>query len=81
MRRIVRAGLIQASVGTGEPKALDRLKQFMIDKHVSLIEQAAAEGVRIPCLQELFNRRNAKRRALVVKFGSSFECVAFPTSY
>ena len=47
MRRIVRAGLIQASVGTGEPKALDRLKQFMIDKHVSLIEQAAAEGVRI----------------------------------
>ena len=54
MTRIVRAGLIQASVGTEAPQPLDRLKQFMIDKHVSLIEQAAAEGVRILCLQELF---------------------------
>ncbi len=54
MPRIVRAGLIQASVGADAPQALDRLKQFMIDKHVSLIEQAAAEGVRILCLQELF---------------------------
>ena len=54
MTRIVRAGLIQASVGTEAPQPLDRLKQFMIDKHVSLIEQAAAEGVQILCLQELF---------------------------
>lgn len=54
MPRIVRAGLIQASVGADAPQALDRLKQFMIDKHVSLIEQAAAGGVRILCLQELF---------------------------
>ena len=54
MPRIIRAGLIQASVGTEAPQALDRLKQFMIDKHVSLIEQAAADGVRILCLQELF---------------------------
>ncbi len=54
MTRIVRAGLIQASVGTEAPQPLDRLKQFMIDKHVSLIEQAAAEGVRVLCLQELF---------------------------
>jgi len=54
MPRIVRAGLIQASVGADAPQALDRLKQFMIDKHVSLIEQAAAEGVQVLCLQELF---------------------------
>ena len=54
MPRIVRAGLIQASVGADAPQALDRLKQFMIDKHVSLIEQAAAGGVRVLCLQELF---------------------------
>ncbi len=46
--------MIQASVGADAPQALDRLKQFMIDKHVSLIEQAAAGGVRILCLQELF---------------------------
>ena len=54
MPRIARAGLIQASVGTETPQTLDRLKQFMIDKHVSLIEQAAAEGVQVLCLQELF---------------------------
>jgi len=54
MPRIVRAGLIQASVGADTPQALDQLKQFMIDKHVSLIEQAAAEGVQVLCLQELF---------------------------
>ncbi len=47
MPRIIRAGLIQASVGADAPQALDRLKQFMIDKHVSLIEQAAAGGVRV----------------------------------
>ena len=46
--------MIQASVGADAPQALDRLKQFMIDKHVSLIEQAAAGGVRVLCLQELF---------------------------
>ena len=54
MPRIIRAGLIQASVGADAPQALNRLKQFMIDKHVSLIEQAAAGGVRVLCLQELF---------------------------
>ena len=54
MPRIVRAGLIQASVGADTPQGLDQLKQFMINKHVSLIEQAAAEGVQVLCLQELF---------------------------
>ncbi|MFB3097516.1 MAG: nitrilase-related carbon-nitrogen hydrolase [Dehalococcoidia bacterium] len=54
MPRIVRAGLIQASVGTEAPQELDHLKKYMIDKHVSLIEQAAGEGVEVLCLQELF---------------------------
>lgn len=54
MPRTVRAGLIQASVGSEAPKELDRLKQYMIDKHVSLIEQAAEDGVDVLCLQELF---------------------------
>ena len=54
MPRIVRAGLIQASVGTGVPQELDRLKKYLIDKHVGLIEQAAAESVEVLCLQELF---------------------------
>ncbi len=54
MPRTVRAGLIQASVGSEAPTELDRLKQYMIDKHVSLIEQAAGDGVDVLCLQELF---------------------------
>jgi len=47
MPRIVRAGLIQASVGTEAPQELDHLKKYMIDKHVSMIEQAAGEGVEV----------------------------------
>ena len=54
MSRVVRAGLIQAGVGQDAPQDLDRLKAFMIDKHVSLIEEAASDGVQILCLQELF---------------------------
>jgi len=46
--------LIQASVGTEAPQELDHLKKYMIDKHVSMIEQAAGEGVEVLCLQELF---------------------------
>ena len=54
MSRIVRAGLIQARLveeATASPK---RLRELMVDKHVSLIERAAGEGVEILCLQELF---------------------------
>ncbi len=54
MPRMVRAGLIQASVGSGAPEDLARLKKYMIDKHVGLIEEAAAKGVQVLCLQELF---------------------------
>ena len=54
MSRIVRAGLIQAGIGDDLPTPLDRMKQFLIDKHVSLIESAANEGVQVLCLQELF---------------------------
>ena len=54
MPRIVRAGLIQAGVGADAPQGMDRLKKYMIDKHVALIEQAAGEGVEVLCLMELF---------------------------
>jgi N-carbamoylputrescine amidase len=33
---------------------LDRLKQYLLDKHVALIEQAAGDRVEVLCLQELF---------------------------
>ncbi len=54
MPRIVKAGLIQATSthpGDADPAVI---RQAMIEKHMALIEQAAAEGVRVLCLQELF---------------------------
>ena len=54
MPRAVRAGLIQASLGDNPPPELKRLKKLMIDKHVALIEAAAAQGTEVLCLQELF---------------------------
>ena len=54
MPRAVRAGLIQAGLGDDPPPELKRLKKLMIDKHVALIEAAAAQGTEVLCLQELF---------------------------
>lgn len=54
MVRTVRVGLIQASVGDDAPTALGSLKKFMIEKHLTLIERAAGQGVEVLCLQELF---------------------------
>ncbi|MGZ8804896.1 MAG: nitrilase-related carbon-nitrogen hydrolase [Microbacterium sp.] len=46
MSRTVRAALIQAHANLP--------KQEAIDKHVLLIEQAAAQGAQVTCLQEIF---------------------------
>ena len=54
MPRVVRAGLIQASIGHNAPEDIQALRRFMLDKHVALIEEAAARGVEVLCLQELF---------------------------
>lgn len=54
MPRIVRAGLIQATLTGSGAEPLDKIKQSMIDKHVALLEKAAAQGVQAVCLQELF---------------------------
>jgi beta-ureidopropionase len=54
MSRTVRCSLIQATSISHEGKSLAAVKQAMIDKHISLIEQAAASGSQIVCLQELF---------------------------
>jgi beta-ureidopropionase len=44
--RVVRAALIQAHANLSKEEALD--------KHVAMIEQAAAKGAEIACLQEIF---------------------------
>jgi beta-ureidopropionase len=54
MPRIVRAGLIQATLSEEATAPIDQIKQSMIDKHVGLIEEAASKGVQVLCLQELF---------------------------
>lgn len=54
MSRIVRCSLIQAASTPLEERSLAEIKQAMIDKHVPLIRQAAADGSQIVCLQELF---------------------------
>jgi beta-ureidopropionase len=54
MARTVRCGLIQARNVLGPDKELRAIKKAMIDRHVTLIGEAARKGVRVLCLQELF---------------------------
>ena len=54
MPRIVRGGLIQATLSKPGNAPIDQIKQSMIDKHVAMIEQAAGKGAQVICLQELF---------------------------
>jgi len=54
MPRIVRGGLIQATLSKPGNAPIEQIKQSMIDKHVAMIEQAAGKGAQVICLQELF---------------------------
>lgn len=54
MSRIVRAGLIQATLCESATSPLPKIKQAMLDKHVAMIETAAQRGAQVVCLQELF---------------------------
>lgn len=54
MSRIVKAGLIQATHACGTDESLDTIREANVDKHVKMIEKAAAEGVQIICMQEIF---------------------------
>jgi beta-ureidopropionase len=54
--RTVRCGLIQASNPINdESKPVAVIQQAMLDKHIPMIEEAAKRGVKILCLQEIFN--------------------------
>ena len=54
MPRIIRGGLIQATLSEPGNSPIEKIKKSMIDKHVALIEQAASKGAQVVCLQELF---------------------------
>ncbi len=55
MTRMVRGGLIQATLCEPATSPVAKIKQAMTDKHVALLEQAAQQGAQVVCLQELFN--------------------------
>ena len=52
MPRVVRCSIIQASNAVPATEPLAVQKQAMIEKHLGLIRQAAADGAQIVCLQE-----------------------------
>jgi beta-ureidopropionase len=55
MPRIVKCGLIQATNAAPTDASIDEIKRANLDKHISMIEDAARQGVRILCMQEVFN--------------------------
>ncbi len=54
MPRMVKIGLIQVGCDMSGEEPVEKLKKYMIDKHMPLIEKAGEEGVQILCLQEIF---------------------------
>jgi beta-ureidopropionase len=54
MPRIVKSGLIQATHACSTDESLETIRNANIEKHLKLIDQAAAEGVQILCMQEIF---------------------------
>ena len=54
MPRFVKAGLIQATHACSTDESLDTIREANLEKHVAQIERAAAEGVQVLCMQEIF---------------------------
>ncbi len=54
MPRVVKCGLIQATHACGTDEKLETIREANIDKHLTLIDQAAREGVQILSMQEIF---------------------------
>ena len=54
MSKIVRGGLIQASLVGSSEDSIEQIKNSMIEKHLKMIEDASKQKVQILCLEELF---------------------------
>ncbi len=54
MPRTVKCGLIQAKNAAPTDAPIEEIKRINIEKHLGLIEQAAKQGVKILCMQEVF---------------------------
>ncbi|MBL8600714.1 MAG: acyltransferase [Myxococcales bacterium] len=56
MARIVRSGLIQCKNPINdESRSVAEIQRAALDAHLPFVEEAAAKGVKILCLQEIFN--------------------------
>ncbi len=55
MSKVVKCGLIQCANALDADEPVEKIRDAMIEKHIPFIEQAAAEGVKILCFQEVFN--------------------------
>src|SRR4051794_19640605 len=54
MPRIVRGGLIQATLCEPATSPVEKIKRAMIEKHEQLLAKAAERGAQVICFQELF---------------------------
>jgi beta-ureidopropionase len=54
MPRIVRCGLIQAKNACPTDEPIERIKKANLEKNLQFIEEAAKQGVKIICMQEVF---------------------------
>jgi beta-ureidopropionase len=54
MPRSVRCGLIQAKNACPTDQPIEKIKQANIETNLKFIEQAASQGVKIVCMQEVF---------------------------
>ena len=54
MPRMVKVGVTQVACDMSGQEPVDKLKKYMIDKHLPLIDQAGQEGVNVLGLQEIF---------------------------
>ena len=54
MSKIIRGGLIQATLAGSSEEPINKIKASMIEKHLKMMEEAAKQKVQIICLQELF---------------------------
>jgi len=54
MARTVKCGLIQAKNAAPTDAPIDEIKRLNIEKHVTMIADAAKQGVQILCMQEVF---------------------------
>ena len=53
---MIKSGLIQLSLPKTEGEGtITEIKEAMVQKHISLIEEAGKKGVQILCMQEIFN--------------------------